>query len=138
MNLVWLLLGVLALAATIRARIRLARENAHRRCKTAPAWLHVCGTALIVAALFPYISATDDVLRIQQLDSRHGQTNPVNPRSSDSLMRLYEAMDTPVVSKAPQIALVLFCVALFIAPVRALNSRSVPLPSGRSPPALVS
>ena len=82
LNLVWLLLGLLALAGTIRSALK--NVAVPRR---APAWLHVVGVALIVAALFPYISATDDILRIENLNAHHRQHSGKQTRVDD-LMRL--------------------------------------------------
>ncbi|HEY7210977.1 MAG TPA: hypothetical protein VH477_11945 [Bryobacteraceae bacterium] len=143
LNSVWLVLSVLALANTLRAR----RFGTQRH---APAWLHVSGVALILAALFPYISATDDVLRIQHMHLqdaavRHVQGNQHEPgkgsspegkkkSSTDALIRLYETMDTPVVDSAPEISFALFFVALVTAPVWQSITREVALKSGRSPP----
>ena len=138
LNAVWLVLGIVALGSTVRSRIHITRSRvAGEESHATPAWLHVCGVALIVAALFPYISATDDFLRIQYLNVQHGQQNPVKPGSDTNLMRLYEAMDTPVVSQVQQIAFVLFFVFLVAVRVFAVTSRSTPLQSGRSPPLLV-
>jgi hypothetical protein len=136
LNLVWLLFGLLALASTIRTRVLRARRSSAEVERSAPAWLHISGVALIVAALFPYISATDDVLRIEYFNVQHGQQSPAKPATDNSLMRLYETMDTPVVAQAPQIAFVLFFVALSIAVVVCFRSYETPHESGRSPPLL--
>ena len=132
LNVVWLVLGAFALASTLR--IYRHRPNTQ---KSAPAWLHVCGVALIVAALFPYISATDDVLRIQHLDLRqtsehHGDAGKKSP--NDGLMRLYETTDTPVVCKVQQVSMTLFFISLVATPVLRQVTRSVSFKSGRSPP----
>jgi hypothetical protein len=132
LNLIWLVLGVLALASTLRARLN-GSLPAHR----APIWLHVCGVALIVAALFPYISATDDVLRVQRMDvqqTRGSHQPPHNKGPIDSLLRLYEAMDTPVICAAREISLTLIFISVVIIPVLRPLSRNTPLKSGRSPP----
>ena len=78
LNLLWLALGVFALASTLRSR-RHRAGFAH-----VPVWLHVCGVALIIAALFPYISATDDVLRIQHMDVQANQEPPARIRQEGS------------------------------------------------------
>ncbi|MDQ2844402.1 MAG: hypothetical protein M3Y72_25830 [Acidobacteriota bacterium] len=132
LNLIWLVLGVFALAGTLRARRHGSASVAH-----APVWLHVCGVALILAALFPYISATDDVLRIQHMDveqsnAHHSQSSKKSP--SDALIRLYETMDTPIVGAVRQISFVVFFVSLVLTPILIVTTRSTPLRSGRSPP----
>ncbi|MBV8864964.1 MAG: DUF2304 domain-containing protein [Acidobacteriaceae bacterium] len=132
LNLIWLVLGVFALASILRMR-RKASLPAHH----APAWLHVCGVALILAALFPYISATDDVLRIQHMDvqeTRGQHQTPGKKGPIDGLLRLYEAMDTPVVCAVREISFTLFFVSIVITPVLRFVDRIAPLKSGRSPP----
>jgi hypothetical protein len=137
LNLVWLVLGVLALASTSRSRLYGSGDYKVRYAAHSPVWLHVCGVALIVAALFPYISATDDVLRIEhmnveQLPGHHQETG--KKAGIDGLMRLYEAMDTPVVGAVRELAFILFFVGMVVVLVRQHVERSMPLQSGRSPP----
>ncbi len=105
----------------------------------APVWLHLCGVALILAALFPYISATDDVLRIQHMNVE--QTNdqhqePGKKVPGDALIRLYETMDTPVVAVVSEISFVLFFISLVIAPLLRTADHATLLQGGRSPPLL--
>ncbi len=135
LNLIWLVLGIGALASVLRTRRRSGRPH------HAPVWLHVCGVALVLAALFPYISATDDVLRVEHMDAQqtraHHQQHSGKKGPIDSLLRLYEAMDTPVICAVREISVTLFFVSLVIAPVLRLINRSTPLKSGRSPPHLL-
>lgn len=132
LNLIWFVFGVFALAGTLR--VKLGRDSTVSR---GSAWLHICGVALIVAALFPYISATDDVLRIQHMNLQqtpdHSRQNG-KKAPSDALIRLYEVMDTPVVCAVRQISLTLFFVFLVIVPVLRRVDRSTPFLAGRSPP----
>ncbi|HSU61433.1 MAG TPA: hypothetical protein VLI55_19145 [Bryobacteraceae bacterium] len=129
LNLLWVALGVLALAGAIRTRLR--QPSAGNR---APAWLHIAGVALIVAALFPYISATDDVLRIQHLNAQQDHQHPDKKHSNDNLIRLYETMDTPLISSAVVLVFATFFISLVITPSCTLIDRSEPFESGRSPP----
>ncbi len=125
LNLIWLTLGVCALASTVSPG--------------APVRLHVCGVALIIAALFPYISATDDVLRIQHMDAqqtKHHQGDSGKKAPNESLIRLYEAMDTSVVCEVQSISLVLLFVAMVIAPLLKAVDAKTPRSAGRSPPSL--
>ena len=130
LNLAWLFLGGMALVRTIR--VTWCQSDV-----TTPKsrWLHIVGVALIVTALFPYISATDDVLRIEhfkaQQDSRHSSRQSQN----DDLMRLYETTDSPLVCAVCQVALVFFFISLVFTPVARLMERIAPLHTGRSPPA---
>lgn len=131
LNLAWGVLGLLALIRTIRASF--GRSASHNR---APAWLNIVGVALIVAALFPYISATDDVLRIEHFSAQQDHHHPSKKHSNNDLIRLYETMDTPLVSPAVVLAFTLFFISLVIAPVSAPLEHNEPFESGRSPPAL--
>jgi hypothetical protein len=129
LNLVWLSLGLLALASTTRSALRRAsRRNA------AQAGLHIVGVALIVAALFPYISATDDILRIEHFDAQHCHQRSQNRNHNDDLMRLYATMDSPLLCRTSEIALTLIFVLFIILPVARLVERIAPLAAGRSPP----
>ena len=113
LNVVWLLLGLSALLATLRTR--------NKRVG-----LQIVGVALVVAALFPFISASDDLLRIEHVTQQRG--------ANDHLVRLYMAMETPVVAAAPQLRFTL-CFLLLIVPVLATSiTRSAPIRIGRSPP----
>lgn len=131
LNLAWLSLGLLALARAVRTSYRRSAGK-----KPAPAWLHIVGVALIVIALFPYISATDDVLRIEHLNAQHDQHHP-RKQSTDDLMRLYEAMDSPLVCRIAEIVLIFFFVSVVFTPTASLIDRSTPFRAGRSPPALL-
>ena len=83
---------------------------------------------LVVAALFPFISATDDLVRIEQA-ARPSTAN-------EQLIRLYTNMETPLPAEAPELSFTL-CFILLVLPLltRSLE-RSVPKGVGRSPPAL--
>lgn len=121
--------GLLALASTIRARCR--RDPEEQR---APAWLHIGGVALIVVALFPYISATDDVLRIEHFSAQHDRHHPTKQNQSDDLMRLYETMDSPLVCRVCEVTMTFSFISLVFTPVATLIDRVAPLQAGRSPP----
>lgn len=129
LNVAWLLLGALALACTLHAAFRGKPQE-----RRAPPWLHVVGVALIVAALFPYISATDDILRIEHFSSQQDPHHPRRQSKTDDLIRLYEAMDTPLVCPVSEVALTFFFVSLVFAPLVRLIERIAPSEAGRSPP----
>ncbi|HEX4230109.1 MAG TPA: hypothetical protein VHZ07_15650 [Bryobacteraceae bacterium] len=132
LNLVWALLGLLALSGTIRS------EFFGRRCTRGPRWLHVCGVALIIVALFPYISATDDILRIEHLNAEleHGHGNGSNngQKQNDDLMRLYETMDSPLIASFCQLIFTFCFFAFVIIITLSTLSRNAPHGAGRSPP----
>ena len=129
LNVAWLLLGVLALGWTTHVAFRRKPED-----RRAPPWLHIVGVGLIVAALFPYISATDDILRIEHFSFEHGPHHSNKQSKTDDLIRLYEAMDTPLVCPVPEIGLILLFVSLVFAPLVTLLERIAPSEGGRSPP----
>lgn len=131
LNLVWLLLGIIALAST--ARVTLRRSSGPKR---APAWLHIIGVGLIVAALFPYISATDDVLRAEHFNSQHDGANPGKQNRIDNLIRLYDAMDTPLLCETCEVVFTFFFFSLVFTPTIQAVNRVVPQQAGRSPPSL--
>lgn len=131
LNLAWGILGLLALTRTIRVSFR-----KNRFANQVPARLHVVGVALIVAALFPYISATDDVLRIDHFSAQQDPRHPAKKHANGDLIRLYETMDTPVISTVVVLAFSLFFIFLIIVPVSTLIDRTDHFESGRSPPPL--
>ncbi len=120
LNLVWVVLGLIVLGAAVGAQ--------NQR------WLRIVGTCLIVAALFPYISATDDVVR---MDYAQSQQHSHQPTTSDNLMHLYQSMDTPIISDVPALVLTVFFVAFVFTPTTVRVSRHSPRVAGRSPPALL-
>ncbi|HZQ53517.1 MAG TPA: hypothetical protein VFB14_15035 [Bryobacteraceae bacterium] len=129
LNVVWLSLGLLAFASASRVAFRRGGGK-----DSARAWLHVVGVALIVAALFPYISATDDVLRIEHFDAQHTQQHSHKRGHNDDLMRLYETLDSPLLCRACEIVFTFTFILFVILPVARLVERSAPLAAGRSPP----
>lgn len=138
LNVAWLSLGLVALCLTSRVAFRRDRPT------RAPRWLLLVGVGLIIAALFPYISASDDVLRIdgsQQLEQTAGHHDGTKaPKNSprDNLLRLYETMDAPLVCQVACLTLT-FCFVAFVFSygVRGVD-RDTPGFAGRSPPYLVS
>jgi hypothetical protein len=129
LNLAWLLLGGLALARTVRVTLCQTDVTASKsRC------LHIVGVGLIVAALFPYISATDDVLRIEHFKAQHDSRHSTKQTPNDDLMRLYETTDSPLVCRVCRVALVLCFISIVFTPVARLIERIAPLHAGRSPP----
>lgn len=131
LNLAWLLLGAGALATTLVVSRRVSSKN-----NKFSGWLHLIGVAAIVVALFPYISATDDVLRIEHLNAQLAHEND-GKHSTDNLLRLYETLDCPLFCNSHQIALTLIFVLLLTAPAQRLVRRAVTREAGRSPPALL-
>jgi hypothetical protein len=138
LNLVWAFLGLLALGTIIHANFRRKLDNS--RCSKR---IHLIGLGLIIVALFPYVSATDDVLRIEHYRSQHvvaiqgstqSDTSSSRQAQIDDLMRLYEVMDSPLFCRAAEISLTLTFVALVFSLAVRPTHRSAPGCAGRSPP----
>lgn len=130
LNALWMVLGLLALAGTLHTVLR--RKDSER---SAPRWLLVVGVGLIVAALFPYISASDDVLRID-----HDQTQQAghqHKHKTDNLMRLYEAMEMSVICRIQPLVIGFTFLALVLVFAVREVVRIAPSIAGRSPPAFL-
>jgi len=128
LNSVWLLLGLFALALII-ARVPKGRSRA----------LCCIGVGLIIATLFPVISATDDVIRIEHLEHAHRshrdhQTSSNRQALNDTLIRLYEAMDSPLAATPVQISFVLVFAFLLLLLCEAYARKLTIATNGRSPP----
>ncbi len=129
LNLLWLALGIVALASTVRSAFY------RRSAAGAPAWLHIVGVALIVAALFPYISATDDLVRSENLthqDRDHSSSGKKTP--NNNLIRLYETLDNPLAAPTCTLTLTLFAVWVIFLFFAERVHRTAPTCAGRSPP----
>ncbi len=134
-----MLLGSLALGAITPAFFcRKTVTDRRSRC------LHIIGLSLIVVALFPYISATDDVLRIEHFRSHYGPVpeNAINYASTSSddgaaigdLLRLYETIDSPLICRAFGMLLAAVFSALAVLSLVRFFERLAPSCAGRSPP----
>jgi hypothetical protein len=118
----------------VRAGINAQPEN------RSSAWLHIIGVALILAALFPYISATDDLVRSESLatqqDRGHAPAGKQAP--NNSLTRLYETLDSPLACRTCTLTLIFFALWTVSTPVTKRDQRIAPDFTGRSPPAPLS
>lgn len=136
LNVVWCALGALALGGAVRSAVHARRQGTHMR-----AAVQLFGVGLIVAALlFPYFSATDDILRIehfsaQQSPAHDADRNHTSKRSGTSeLIRLYETMDTPLVSSVAVLVVTFFFVLLVVTRLVAFAGHYSTQTGGRSPP----
>jgi hypothetical protein len=119
----------MALMGTFRICLRSQKESGKSR------WLLLVGVALIVAALFPYVSATDDVLRIDRFRTQHTQQDGTKRHNkADDLVRLFETLDAPLVCRVAGVFLIFVFVAFLATYFESRIDRSVPLTSVRSPP----
>lgn len=130
LNVVWLLLAALAIGITLRASSVRGGSVSWR----------LAGVILVVAALFPFVSATDDILRVEHYatehdTSEHGQHHSRQRNSSsDDLIRLYETLDAPVTPDIAVLAFVLVFVSFVTVSAGAVLTRVAPGEFGRSPP----
>jgi hypothetical protein len=131
LNLAWALLGILALLGTVCASRHDARHSSRRR-----QLFEAVGVASIVIALFPFISATDDVLRVEQYASQHDNQQSPSGHHND-LLRLFETADHSLVARCSQVGLTLVFLEPIIVVACSSASRIVPLTAGRSPPSFV-
>jgi hypothetical protein len=115
LNLIWLSFGLLALLATVRSKKR----------RTG---FQVLGVTLVVTALFPFISASDDLVRIEQSSRPTG--------ANEHLVHLYMNLETPLAAVAPKVSFTLHFIHLVSIPLGQGMERSAPVSIGRSPPIL--
>jgi hypothetical protein len=130
LNLVWALLGAIALL--------IARADLKNRAASsfASRLFHFIRTALVVAALFPYISATDDMLQIEHVSAELGdhEKRPDHHSNGHDLWRVFDSNESSVASSSFRLVIAFASVGIVIATVvRSLDSFS-PTGSGRSPP----
>ena len=142
LNIAWLLLGVGALVSTLcltgqRSLRRHSEQCLAPKRRQMPQWLQLVGVASIVVALFPYISASDDVIRVANAQSQteHQSSSPHTPVTD--LLRLYEVSDAPIVSPVCSLAITFVFFALFVTTEKIVACRSTPKPSGRGPPSIL-
>lgn len=129
LNILWVTLGVAAVCAAWRAAYLRAASNRPKR-------FQVLCVVLVVAALFPFISSTDDIVRLQELRTQQQQSGPADGRAHDNLVRLYEAMDAPIAGEFHRLVVTFSSVPLVSEPVQAVRDRAIPHTAGRSPPTL--
>lgn len=130
LNLVWAGLGLAALVlmAWVDYRNHGVRPVRSRL-------LRLVGVALVVTALFPYISATDDVLQIEHVAAEMGgHERSTQHQHLNDLLRLYDTIDNSLMTHGCSFSLALVFLSLVINPVFERSERSTPNFGGRSPP----
>jgi len=131
LNLAWALLGTMALLRTLCASRRIARNSSRRR-----QLFEAVGVASIIIALFPFISATDDVLRVQQYVSQQ-EDGKSRTAHDTNLLRLFETADHSLVSRCSLVGLSLVFLELVVVLFCCGATHTAPLIAGRSPPSIV-
>jgi hypothetical protein len=134
LNLVWAGLGLAALMlmAWIDYRNQGFRPFRSRL-------LRFIGVSLVVAALFPYISATDDMLQIEHVAAAMGghEKQSTQHQHLNDLLRLYDTIDNSLMTHGCSFSLALVFFFLVVNPVFERCERSTPNFGGRSPPIAV-
>jgi hypothetical protein len=98
--------------------------------------IEAVGVASIVVALFPFISATDDVLRIQQYTAQT-ETGQSPNGHHNNLLRLFETADHSLVTRGAPVGLTLVFLELIVLIPCSCATQVVPRSAGRSPPSPV-
>jgi hypothetical protein len=131
LNLVWALLGAAALLAVFRTDLK------HRvGSPFASRLFHFIRTGLVVAALFPYISATDDMLQIAQVRAELGDHEKRSGHHSNGhdRWRVFDSNESSVATSSFRLVIAFASVGIVIATVAHSFDSFSPTGSGRSPP----
>jgi hypothetical protein len=131
LNVVWLLLGLLAMGLAAQLFSGPGRQRSFAsRC------FHFLRIALVIVALFPFISASDDVLRMQHYTSKPDTQSQGTQEQGKhrGLIALYEAMDSPLLTGSVEVAVTLLPAWTLEFLFSELTGRCAPMRAGRSPP----
>jgi hypothetical protein len=131
LNLLWLCLGVAALLA--------ARGFSHEGEKTRFGSFRFISVVLVLAALFPYVSAMDDTLQLAQLGTSSTSIGWTRHQVADGhrandLVWLFESMGDSVLPPAPAFVPRLTYLKFVTVPHFDELGRPSPPSLGRSPP----
>lgn len=133
LNVVWLVLGMGAFALALRASCRL--QSGRKALPLA----QFAGVIALAGTLFPYVSATDDLICIEAVSSltehaaEHG--SGCSRATTSGLLNLLQAQDSFVVGRAVGPSAALIVVGVVDLPVFRSFSRQRAATAGRSPPA---
>jgi len=125
LNLLWVTLSIAAVLLQLRADVR---RGATRRARIRGAVI----VLLAVVALFPCISASDDLARINLLDSKN-QASP-EARSLGELVRLFDILESAQIAVVLAVAVTLAVFAVVVTFGPDSIDRLLPSFSGRAPP----
>ena len=128
LNLAWLSLGSVMLALAVY-------NLKHRRVARVACWLQLAGVLAIAGTLFPYVSATDDLLWMEANASRsQHESNRTNSGDNRSLVSLYQAADASLPAHTIRLGYVLLIFALLLLPEFRYSACRRGHFMGRSPP----
>lgn len=132
LNLAWLVLGAIAFAMLLPSRFG-------RRKFVSESWLRLAAVMAIACTLFPYVSATDDLVWFETSStlSEHQSDRQTDSSNSNSgLLGLYHASQSSVRSGTISVFCILIFLALIVLPALRRYSSVEICTAGRSPPAL--
>jgi hypothetical protein len=136
LNLVWLLIGAVALGCLAFLERRRYRHSTRRA-----RWVRLLAVLILTVALFPTVSSSDDLFSFSLLNSHLGKhggpgTTPENPKEKAGLLllRVLETLDHYQVSNIYTLSLALSCFALVFALRREVATCPVVSRPGRAPP----
>jgi hypothetical protein len=140
LNFVWALGALVALGFFTFAELRRSRSNLRGRCRRA---LTVCLTAVV---LFPSVSATDDLVRFEQLllhsQARTRIASPVPEKSGQTpglyLARLADALENLQASAVCWLLVTLGFFGFILTNSEFSRASTAPAPTGRAPPRFTS
>lgn len=137
LNLIWLGVGVLALALLAVLEPRWFRRSSWRARS-----MRFTAVFIVAVALFPSVSSSDDLFNFSLLSThlgKHGGFGNTVPEDSKEkagmqLFRLLETLNHCQISPVYSFFLVLCCMALILTCRRDALPRTVVCRSGRAPP----
>jgi len=137
LNLAWLSIGAIALVLLAFLERRRYRSST-RRARS----VRLLAVLILMVALFPTVSSSDDLFSFSLLDSHLGKhdgagtTPPENPqgKAEMQLVRLLETLDHYQISNIYTLSLALSCFAFVFALFREIAACPVVCRPGRAPP----
>jgi hypothetical protein len=138
LNLLWAAIGVSALAL-------LAFSESGRAGSARRRLYRLCSVAMVLLALFPCVSASDDYFcfsLLQTHSGKHGGVGAPLPEDPDGrtagqhLARLFQALDHVPLASVYSLTVMLVCVALVDSGGRAASPAAVLCRTGRAPPSI--
>ena len=95
----------------------------------------ICSVLVAVFLLFPCVSASDDILGLSLLQSRHGGKSPSSPdKNRAHLERVLQQLENLQLSAAFILAIALSCIGVVEIGAFRSTARHLPRLIGRGPP----
>ena len=128
LNLVWLCLGAVMLILTVYTSARSAR--AYNRA----AWLRLACTVVIAVALFPCVSATDDLVWMERASPR-SEHQSSRSDSTRLLLNFHQASEATLPVGTVRVGCTFVLLGFLLVPIFQMIARQQTRETGRSPPA---